>query len=185
MSETVSSTSDSEAGHYFNRPHVEGAVLARSNRARIGVPPIPVINMYRPTTERQSGRRLYLFTLFTRLEDGSVKPFSFTFDRIPRPAGSYSRDHPAEPFLDSIRDSRISHSFRTTGARNVKVLITKGFYKDQHGVIVKSYARGKRSHRVLTSDGNVTTLKQINLRRIDPFFWLPCGVPVVETSNSS
>ena len=147
---------------------------------------MPVFNMFpQPTTERQSGQRIHHFTLFTRLEDGSVKPFSFTFDRLPRPAGSFSREHPAQPFLDSIRDSRISNSFRTTESRNVKVLITKGFYKNQHGVIVKSYVRRKSSHKVLTADGNVTTLKQINLRRIDTYFWLPYGVPVAKTLNSS
>ena len=130
---------------------------------------VPVVN---PQPERPIRRRLHSYTLFARLESGDIHPFSFTFDRRPNmPSYSFSRESPANPFYPPSGDSRISNSFRTTPKKNVKVLIVRGRYKNQHGVIVKSYVLRKSSHRVLTTDGAVTTLKQIHLRRLDPQFF--------------
>ena len=129
--------------------------------------------------ERPIRRPPYSYTIFTRLESGSIVPFSFTFDRRPNVAAHFfARESPSDPFYYANADTRIAHSFRTTPNKNVKVLITRGRYKNQHGVIVKSYVLRKSSHRVLTTDGAVTTLKQFHLRRLDPNFWLPYGVPV-------
>ena len=130
-------------------------------------------------SDRRVTQRIYKFTLFARVEEGSVLPFTFVFYRRPSvPSGVYCKQFPSNPFAPSLADRRISNSFRTSEHRNVKVLITKGFHKGKHGVIVKSYVLRKNSHRVLTPDGSVKTYKQIHLRRLDAAFWLPYGFPV-------
>ena len=137
---------------------------------------VPVVSLQ---PERPIRRPPYSYTIFTRLESGSVVPFSFTFDRRPNVASYlFAREFPSNPFHLDSGDTRISNSFWTTPNKNVKVIITRGRYKNQHGVIVKSYVLRRSSHRVLTADGAVTTLKQFHLRRLDPTFWLPYGVPV-------
>ena len=133
--------------------------------------------------ERRFGQRVFKFTMFARLEGGIVRPFTFASSVYPNiPANLYTRENPATPFFDSFHPSligsRISDSYRSTVRRNVKVLIAKGIYAGKHGVIVKSYVLGKSKHRVLTADGNITTIKQINLKRLDVQFWLPFGFPV-------
>ena len=133
--------------------------------------------------QRRFEQRVFKFTMFARLEGGITRPFTFASSDYPNiPANLYTREHPASPFCDSfhlsLTSSTISDSFRTTAHRNVKVLIVRGIYEGKHGVIVKSYVLGKNKHRVLTADGNVTTIKQINLKRLDVHFWLPFGFPV-------
>ena len=133
--------------------------------------------------QRRFTQRIFKFTLFAQLEGGIVRPFTFVSSIYPDiPANLYTREFPAHPFFDSffpsLTGSRISDSFRSTTRRNVKVLIVRGIYKGQHGVIVKSYVLGKNKHRVLTSDGSITTIKQIYLKRLDVQFWLPFGYPV-------
>ena len=136
---------------------------------------------YRFWSERETGKSIYKFTLFALLQEGEVVPFTFTSERRPLvPSHWYSRENPAYPFYPDSRDSRISNSFRSTENRNVKVVIVKGVHKNEHGVIVKSYVRRKSAHKVLTADGAVTTIKQVNLRRLDRQFWLPFGFPVNE-----
>ena len=133
--------------------------------------------------QRRFRQRIFKFTLFARLEGGIVQPFTFVSSIYPNiPANLYTREFPANPFFDSffpsLTGSRISDSFRSTAQRNVKVLIVRGIYKGHHGVIVKSYVLRKNKHRVLTSDGSITTIKQIHLKRLDVQFWLPFGYPV-------
>ena len=143
------------------------------------ISPTRIISVWskRPT------RRLYKFTLFARLKDGSLKPFTFVSERIPRvPAPLYSREVPTNPYCFSLADCRISNSFRSSEHRNVKVLIEKGSYQGKHGVIVKSYVNRGNNHRVLTADGSVHTFKQIHLKRLDVRFLLPFGFPV-ESAN--
>ena len=133
----------------------------------------------RPLSERQSGQRIFYFTLHALLKNGTVKSFPFSFDKRPViPRNTFTEDSSSLPFHSTSTDNRISSSFRTTRGRNVKVLITKGGYKAKHGVIVKSYVLKKNLHRVLTSDGSVITVKQLHLARLDYHFWLPYGIPV-------
>ena len=131
-------------------------------------------------SDRRVTQRIYKFSLFARVEDGSVLPFTFVFHRRPCiPSGTYCKEFPSNPFCGKrLGDNRISNAFRTSEYRNVKVLITKGFHKGKHGVIVKSYVLRKNSHRVLTADGSVKTHKQIDLKKLDAAFWLPYGFPV-------
>ena len=110
-------------------------------------------------SERQSGRRIFYFTLHAFLKNGTVKPLPFSFDSRPViPRNTFTEDSPSLLFHPSLTDNRTSSSFRTTRGRNVKVLITKGFHKDKQGVIIKSYVLKKNSHRVLIV-GCVTTFK--------------------------
>ena len=129
-------------------------------------------------SEHQSGSRIYTHTVHARLESGEVKPYTFTFDRKPLPGGIFSEDFPSRHFNLKASDSRISYSFWTTQQRNVMVLITNGYYENEHGVIVRSYVRKKSVHTVLTAYGCVTTMAQVHLQRLHPSFCLPFGVPV-------
>ena len=143
----------------------------------------PPVRRFSVWCQRRFGQRIYKFTMFARLEGGTVRPFTFASSVYPNiPANLYTRELPASPFFDSffpsLIGSRISDSFRSTAHRNVKVLIVRGIYEGKHGVIVKSYVLGKKKHRVLMADGNVTTIKQIHLKRLDVQFWLPFGFPV-------
>ena len=106
-------------------------------------------------------------------------PFTFIFDRCHFvPPSIFSRENPVVPFLSNSSDSRVSNSFRTTSNKNMKVLIVRGYYKNKHGVIIKSYVSRKNSHKVLTTDGYVTSIKQVYLKCLDRSFWLPYGVPL-------
>ena len=144
---SVSDTSDSESGHkeiIHPRPTNEVQILVRVTR---------------PVSECQSVQRIFTYTLYARLESGVAKTFTFTFDRRPSPICSFSRESSPLPFSFKALDSRILNSFRTTQSNNVKVLITRGIYKNKYGVISKSSVRSKSSHKVLTVDGCVTTIK--------------------------
>ena len=171
--QSVSETSDSENEReeiIVPRPFMEMQALYLASLTD---------TLVRPLSERQSGRRIFFFTIHTLLKNGTVKPFPFSFERRPViPRNCFTEDTPSLPFHPPSNDNRISSSFRTTRERNVKVLILKGAYKNKHGVIVKSYVLKKNLHRVLTADGCVTTLKQVHLARLDLNFWLPYGIPV-------
>ena len=152
----------------------------RDESARPNPQPSSLSRILRPSSERPHSPRLHRFTIYALApEGGAVLAYDFLFYRRPLvPAVLYSSSEPSLPYHPDLAETRVSHTFRARGTRNVKVLITKGRYKAEHGVIVKSYCRKRSLHRVLTADGCVTSIKQIHLRRLDWSFFLPYGIPV-------
>ena len=70
--------------------------------------------------------------------------------------------------------SCIAHAYRGV---NTKVGILRGTYKDQSGVIVKSYFR-RLFHKVLVYDGTILVIAQRDIKLLDPGHVLPVGYPI-------
>ena len=152
----------------------------RNESSMPSLQPSSFLRILRPSPERPGRPRLHRFTLYSLGPDGGAPiAYDFLFERRPLiPRVLYSESEPSLPYHPNCVEARISHSFRTSRTRNVKVVITKGRYKNKQGVIVQSYCRKKSLHKVLTADGCVTSIKQIYLRRLDASFLLPYGIPV-------
>ena len=138
-------------------------------------------------TPRSYRRPRNIYNLHTYLpfsvgeRSGSVvdKVYSFSFDRaiLPERYDGYFRGiHPLS--LSVYNPSRIAHAFR---AVNSKVAILRGTYANQSGVIVESYCR-LLFHRVLVYDGTVITIRQRDIKLLDPHHILPFGYPLENLS---
>ena len=102
-----------------------------------------------------------------------IYPFSFTRAINPERFDTFFRFlHPQS--ISVYNPSRIAHGFR--GA-NTKVGILRGTYKDQSGVIVKSYFR-RLYHEVLVYDGTILVILQKDIKLLDPGHVLPVGYPI-------
>ena len=125
------------------------------------------------STPRQSRRPVYFYPI--RGSEGRDFVFGFSSRINTLQADAYFLDVPS--FSSQNLNNRISSVFRARRSRNVKVGIIRGKYKNQPGVITKSYTRRSCVHKVLLGDGSSIFIHQRHVLLLDPYFFLPFGFP--------